>query len=116
MRKLIELIDNGGVGYILEQKEHGWVRIMFKNWNSLGVFTHSWKIDRLNYLIKWLNVDIVMGCKSQCDWTMVETDRHFLNLLTPGTARKGIALHNSHEHNSKGTDGWNCNSGDGTYL
>ena len=81
MRRMMELLEDGGVGFMPDKKDSGWVRVMFENWNSLGVFTQSWKIDRLNYLIKRLQVDIVAGCESQCNWAMMDKDHHFLNLL-----------------------------------
>ena len=46
MNTLLEFLKEGGVGNLPEQKRDGWVRIMFENWNSLGVFTHNWKLDR----------------------------------------------------------------------
>ena len=97
MRGMIELLEDGGVGYIPEKKGHGWVRIMFENWNSLGVCTQSWKFDRLNYLVKRLNIDIVAGCECQTDWSKVDNDNQFHSLLAPGRAKKGIASHNTTE-------------------
>jgi len=52
MDRLVELLEDGGIGFLPERKKRGWVRLMFENWNSLGVFSHHWKIDCLNYLIK----------------------------------------------------------------
>jgi hypothetical protein len=94
---MIELLEDGGVGYMPEKKGHGWVRIMFENWNSLGVCTQSWKFDRLNYLVKRLNIDIVAGCECQTDWSKVDKDNQFHSLLAPGRAKKGIASHNTTE-------------------
>jgi hypothetical protein len=56
MAQLLELLQDGGVGFMPETKSNGWVRIMFENWNSLGIFTHRWKIDRLNYLLQHLKM------------------------------------------------------------
>ena len=97
MRGMIELLEDGGVGYLPEKKSHGWVRIMFENWNSLGVCTQSWKFDRLNYLVTRLNIDIITGCECQTDWSKVDTDNQFHSLLAPGRAKKGIASHNTTE-------------------
>ncbi len=97
MRGMIELLEDGGVGYLPEKKGHGWVRIMFENWNSLGVYTQSWKFDRLNYLVTRHNIDIVAGCECQTDWSKVDTDNQFHSLLAPGRAKKGIASHNTTE-------------------
>ena len=80
---------------------------MFENWNSLGIGTQSWKIDRLNYLIKHLKIDILAGCESQCDWTMVDKDNQLNALLAPGTATKVVTAHNKTErmqrHQAGGT-------------
>jgi hypothetical protein len=91
MERLVEFLREGGLEYLPEKKKDGWVRIMFENWNSLGVFTQSWKIERLNNLTQQLQIDIVMGCEAQCDWTFTEHGKHFLDLLCPELAKKGIA-------------------------
>ena len=65
-----------------------------ENWNSLGIFTHSWKLDRLNYLLKHLKIAVVTGCETQCDWSIVKPGQHFLDSLLPGTTKKGVASHN----------------------
>jgi hypothetical protein len=64
MTHLIDLLQDGGVGFMPRRKAGGWIRLMFKNWNSLGISTHTWKMDRLNHLIHSLQVDVVAGCKS----------------------------------------------------
>jgi hypothetical protein len=73
------------------------VGIMFKNWNSLAIFTHSWKLECLNYLFKHLQIDVVAGCETQCNWSFVKPGHHFLDSLWPGTTKKGIASHNTTE-------------------
>ena len=70
---------------------------MFENWNSLGIGTQSWKVDRLNYLVKNLNIDVLAGCESQIDWSMVDRDNQLLSLIAPCMTTKGIASHNSFE-------------------
>jgi hypothetical protein len=80
-----------------EKKAGGWVQIMFENWNSLGIFTHRWKLNRLNYLIQQLQVDIVGGCETQCDWSFVEDSKQFLQQIRRGTNVQGIAAHNTNE-------------------
>jgi hypothetical protein len=77
MQRTLELLRNGGTGFLPESKQHGWVRLMFENWNSLGIGTQSWKLDRLNYLITHLKIDIIAGCKSQCNWSMEDTNSQF---------------------------------------
>jgi hypothetical protein len=84
-----------------ERKSGGWVRLMFENYNSLGIHTHSWKLDRLNHLTSSLQVDIISGCKTQCNWSFVSPAQHFLHLLAPGTTKSGIAACNINEQISR---------------
>ncbi|KAL3788945.1 hypothetical protein HJC23_000229 [Cyclotella cryptica] len=97
MDQLVSFLQEGGVGYMPSRKSSGWVRLMFENWNSLGVFTQGWKIDRINQLIRDLQVDIVAGCECQCNWDFVPPRRQFLQLLSPGSSTVGVASHNSTE-------------------
>ena len=97
MRQLLELLQDGGVGYVPKKKASGWVRLMFENWNSLGVLSQSWKVDRLNQLITNLQVDVVAGCETQCDWTVVPAHRQFSQLLCPGTTTVSVAANNTNE-------------------
>jgi hypothetical protein len=94
---MLELLEDGGMGYMPDKKHNGWIRLMFENWNSLGIYTQSWKIDRLNYLIKHLSIDIVAGCECQTDWSFVNPDNQFHSLLSPGRAKKGTTAHNTTE-------------------
>jgi len=94
---MLELLNDGGVGYMPEKKHNGWIRLMFENWNSLGIYSQSWKIDRLNFLIKHLSIDIVAGCECQTNWSFVNPDNQFHSLLSPGRAKKGVASHNTTE-------------------
>lgn len=96
MMRTVEILLDGRDGFMPDKKVSGYVWVIIANWNSLGVFIHSWKIDRLNYLSRCLQVDIVAGCKSQCSWMMMDSDHQFLNLLVPGTTENGISAHNSH--------------------
>ena len=84
LRRTIELLDDGGSGYLPTKKRSGLVRLYFENWNSLGVFTQKWKMDKLNATIQKLDLDIVTGCESQVDWRFVPPTRQFQQLLTPG--------------------------------
>ena len=97
MKRMLEFLEDGGIGFMPDKKESGWIRIMFENWNSLGVFTHKGKIDRLNYLIRRLHIDVVAGCECQCNWSMMDQAHQFTSLLVPGIAKKGIAANNTHE-------------------
>jgi hypothetical protein len=40
-------------------------------------------MDRLNYLIKPLKIDIACGCETQCDWRFVQDHNKFLNIIAP---------------------------------
>ena len=97
MQRTLELLKDCGVGYMPKKKRNGWVRIMFENWNSLAIHTQSWKLDRLNYLVGKLNIDVIAGCECQTDWMIVNRDNQVHSLLTPGQATKGLAAHNSNE-------------------
>ena len=101
MKRTLELLQNGGTGSLKEKKSHGWIRLMFENWNSLGIGTQRWKVDRLNYLIKHLRIDIIAGCESQCNWTMVDRRNQLRELLTPRRTKKGITAHNKTERIQK---------------
>ena len=94
MHKMLEFPSDGRVGYLLSKKRKGMDCLMFENWNGLGLFGHNWKVDKLNHLVKHHSVDIVAGCKSGTDWSFVEDAKQFLNILTPGTTRRGAYAHN----------------------
>ena len=113
MGRMVELLEDGAVGYMPDKKDSGWVWVMFEKWNSLGILTQSWKFDRLNYLIRRLQVDIVAGCESQCNWSMVNPDNQFLPLLAPGTMTKGISAHNRHENIQRNQTGGTAIAGIG---
>ena len=49
---MLEFLSDGGVGYLSNHKRKGIVRLMFENWNGLGLFVHDWKLDKLNHLVK----------------------------------------------------------------
>jgi hypothetical protein len=83
MNQTLELLHDGGVGYLPECKGDGWIQLMFKNWNSIGAFTHSWKVDCLKYLIKKSKIDIVNGCETQCDWRFMKEHTQFLKHHRP---------------------------------
>ena len=100
MNRTLAILMEGGTGYLPTYKTNGYIRIMFENWNSLGIFTHSWKIDRINYLIKKHQIDILAGCESQCNWTKVPRHKKLTDIISPGYMKRGITAHNTHE---KGT-------------
>eukprot|EP00956_Cyclotella_meneghiniana_P022376 scaffold42312_cov96-Cyclotella_meneghiniana.AAC.4 len=90
---LLHLLHEGGVGSIGHDKRAGWVRIMFENFNSIGIGTQGWKMDRLNHLIKQLKIDIVSGCETNLDWRQQSDD--MIDLLAPTQAKRGIVAHNT---------------------
>ena len=65
---------------------------MFKNWNSLGIYSSTAKTDKINHLVKIYEVDIIMGCETQCDWRKVDTDkRKFHNFLLGNQRKASVA-------------------------
>ena len=98
MWSMLEFLHEGVARYMQEKKKDGWVQLMFENWNSLGIFTHSWKLDHLNYLIHHLHLDVVLGCETECDWRFVDKDKQFLDILCPEMAKTGVATHTVNEH------------------
>jgi hypothetical protein len=46
LRRTMELLRDGGYGYLPQHKQSGNVRIIMENFNSLGICTQSWKIDK----------------------------------------------------------------------
>ncbi len=60
-------------GHIPGDNPDDYWRLMFENWNSLGVFTGKKKVERVNMLIKQYDVDTVAGCEAQCDWRFADT-------------------------------------------
>ena len=99
IRQLVELLDDGGVGFLPRTKSTGYTRIMYENWNSLGIGSvgHSWKIDRINQLSQSLDIDIICGVETQCNWDMVPATSQFCNIIGRSKAKKGISGHNIHE-------------------
>lgn len=96
IQRTMELLEDGAVGYMPEDKKAGRVRIWFENVNSLCVFTQKWKLSKINNeIIPDLQVDLLLCCETQCDWRMVGPDQQFLRLIQPGLSRKGIAACNT---------------------
>lgn len=95
MNSLLKLLAHGGAGFMAEVKRPGWIRILFKNFNSIGIGTQDWKIDRLNSLIESLHIDVMAGCETNIDWRLVDTANHLLDLLVPGTGKRGVVSHNT---------------------
>jgi hypothetical protein len=66
-----------------------------EDFNSLGILTQSWKVDKLNAMIKSLNIDILCGCETQVDWRLVPPEKQFLKVIQPGIETKGVAACNT---------------------
>eukprot|EP00956_Cyclotella_meneghiniana_P028426 scaffold65994_cov25-Cyclotella_meneghiniana.AAC.1 len=65
-RRVSELLEDGGLGYIPLDKETQHVRVAFENVNSIGP---RWKTDKLNKdIIPSLEVDVFMFNELQRDW------------------------------------------------
>ena len=92
MSSLLELLSHGGVGILPEKKRPGWIWILFENFNSIGIGTQDWKMDRLNALVTNLKIDIVAGCETNIDWRQVSIYNQFLDLLQPGKGKKRCSL------------------------
>jgi hypothetical protein len=67
---------------------------MFENFNSIGVGTQDWKVDRLNKLIKEHGIDVIAGCETNIDWRQVDSDHQLLDLLVPGMGKCGVISNN----------------------
>eukprot|EP00956_Cyclotella_meneghiniana_P004095 scaffold4965_cov23-Cyclotella_meneghiniana.AAC.3 len=93
MNSFLELLSEGGSGYISQDKCSSWIRIMFENYNSIGIGTQDWKMDRLNHLIKELHIDVVASCETNVDWR--QTSDGMLDLLVPRKRKKGCTAHNT---------------------
>eukprot|EP00956_Cyclotella_meneghiniana_P019224 scaffold32771_cov65-Cyclotella_meneghiniana.AAC.1 len=94
MSSLLELLAHGGSGFMSEEKRAGWIRIMFENFNSIGIGIQDWKIGRLNSLIESLRIDILAGAETNLDWRMLDDSQQLLDLLVPGKAKRGLAVNN----------------------
>jgi hypothetical protein len=94
MSSLLELLAHGGTGFLSEEKRSVWIRIMFENFNSIGIGTQDWKMDRLNLLIESLRTDILTGAETNIDWRLLDESQQLLDLLVPGTAKWGLAVNN----------------------
>jgi hypothetical protein len=94
MQRALDFLEDGGHGHLPKRKRNGIIRIAFENWNSLGVHTNSWKIDKLNGLIRRLHLDIVAACEVQCDWRFCSPPKQFMQLVAPGYEKRGVAGHN----------------------
>jgi len=86
-------------GYFPREKPDDAYRVLFENWNSLGVFTGNDKIDKIDGLVKHYQVDTLAGCEVQCDWRQAERERKFQHLFAFGQRKKCVVGHNTTEKN-----------------
>lgn len=94
-RRVAELLEDGGLGYIPREKETQFVRVAFENVNSIGP---GWKIDKLNKdVIPSLEVDVFLFNELQQDWRAVPTEKRFIHQLQPGISRRGLFANNQTE-------------------
>eukprot|EP00956_Cyclotella_meneghiniana_P007718 scaffold10329_cov66-Cyclotella_meneghiniana.AAC.7 len=94
-RRVSELLEDGGLGYIPREKETQYVRVAFENVNSIGP---RWKVDKLNKdIIPSLEVDVFMFNELQRDWRVTPKDEHLSQVLTPGVAKRGVIANNTTE-------------------
>ena len=94
-------VTTGRYGQAPRSKPADVIRIMFENFNSLGVFAKGKarrkKIRRLNQLMKTYNVDVMSGCETQADWRFAKEDKRFENLFGKGQDRRHVVGYNTTE-------------------
>ena len=84
-----ETLESDKYGYIPREKPNDAWRLMFENWNSLGIFTGQSKVAKINRLCKHYSVDTLAGCEAQCDWRQVEEyESRFENVFGAGQQYK----------------------------
>ena len=96
-REMRELLATGTYGYAPRGKPDDVFRLMFENWNSLGVFTGNRKIARINRLATEYEVDAIAGLETQCDWRFAENDRQFGELFGVGKQKRSVVGYNKRE-------------------
>ncbi len=69
-----------------------------ENFNSLSVTLGDSKINALNNLCQDFKVDMLCGCKTQVNWSMVPQSHCFHNLFGLGTETSSIVAHNTNKH------------------
>ena len=91
---------DGGHGYVPDKKPDGIFRIIWENWNIIRLFTekNQERISKIDETRKRYSADIVGGWEPQVDWSMVDNDHQFYELLGFGEPKKGKVAYNSNEH------------------
>lgn len=95
MNLLLQLLSHGSVGFMSKEKHSGWITIMSKNFNSIGIGMQDWKIDHLNSLDSSLHIDVLAGCERNLELHQIDKHHQLLDLLVPGTSKCGIVAHNT---------------------
>jgi hypothetical protein len=97
---------NGGYGRIAQEKPDDVVRVMYKNFSSLGLFTggplQHRKVRQLNKLLSGYGVNVLAGCETRTGWRFVtiEEDR-FCNLFSNGQPTQGSHSFNTNDQKIK---------------
>jgi hypothetical protein len=76
-----------------------------ENFNSLGVFTNSTKINALNEICREFKADVLAGCKPQADWHQATEEQQFENILGVGMDTRSIVVHNINEQMQRNQHG-----------
>jgi hypothetical protein len=78
-------------------KPNDCVRLIMKNFNSLGIFTKGTKVNSLNKLCRQFNTNILAGCKTQADWRQATDEQQFRNIIGIGMETRSVVAHNINE-------------------
>jgi hypothetical protein len=89
---------NKKYGHAPHEKPAHSVLIVMENFNSLGVTLGNSKINALNNLCRDFKVNMLCGCKTQVNWSMVPQSCCFHNLFALGTETRSIVAHNTNKH------------------
>ncbi len=82
-------------GYVpLENLDNAY-QCLFKNWNSLEIFTGQQKVRQIEHFHKWYQVDTILGCETQCDWRHSNWDQQFGVLFGIGESKQVCVDYNT---------------------
>jgi hypothetical protein len=103
-------VSSGVYGSIPHLKPDDIIRMTYKNFSSLSLFSvgpkkHA-KIRQINKIMRNFGVDVLSGCKTRTDWRFVsDEDCKFENLFGEGQPARGICAHNRNDAKIK-RDQW----------
>ncbi len=81
----------------MEKPGNSW-QLMFENWKSLGIFSSTAKTDTIDHLVRHYEVDTVARCKTQCNWSHVESSNlRFHKVLMNNQKKKSTVGNNTTE-------------------